>query len=84
VGNPEKEAFGGEYSHLGQLLIISKSTYKRKNPIFILTYSRAYAVMSSPYHRSPIGRFSLRRPMGAIVACPRNEMPPATLRGPSS
>jgi hypothetical protein len=38
--------------------------------------------MSSPFRRSPTARFSLMRPPGAIVACPRNETPPATLCGP--
>jgi hypothetical protein len=77
-------AIGGEYSHRGQLLIITKPTYKRKKPIFFLTYPRASAVMWPPYDRSPTGWFSLRRPPGAIVACLRNETPPATLRGPGS
>jgi hypothetical protein len=40
--------------------------------------------MSSPFHRSSTAWFSLMRPLGAIVACPRNGTPPATLRGPGS
>jgi hypothetical protein len=40
--------------------------------------------MSSPYDRSLTSRLTLRRPPDAIVACPRNETPPATLRGPGS
>jgi hypothetical protein len=64
-------------------LLRSQHTSEKK-PIFFLTYSRASAVMSPPYDRSPTGWFSLRRPPGAIVACPRNETPPATLWGPGS
>jgi hypothetical protein len=56
----------------------------KKKPSSFSTYSQACAVMSSPFHRSLIARFSLMRPPGAIVACPRNETPPATLHGPSS
>jgi hypothetical protein len=37
--------------------------------------------MSSPFHRSSTARFSLMRPLDAIVACPIKETPPATLRG---